>query len=192
MNCPQLLKDLKGFRGIWLAFFILGVQGLFVPARAQQSDSAKAHDPRKAALYSAIVPGLGQAYNHKFWKIGVVYGAMGGLTGFLVVSNANMNRYQEALLLRLDGDPNTIDTEFSGLTDGAVRSQRDFYRRNRDISILGLVAVYALQIIDANVDAHLREFKINRDLSLHLEPSLLSVSPNRILPLQGIQISVRF
>lgn len=157
-----------------------------------QNDSLKPHDPKRAAIYSALLPGLGQAYNQKYWKIGVVYGALGGLGGFLYVSNSNMNRYQDALLLRLDGDPNTVDTEFPNLTDGAVRSGRDFHRRNRDISILGLVGVYALQIIDANVDAHLREFKVNKDLSLMWRPAVVPVNGSFGWLGPGIQLSARF
>lgn len=189
-----MLKDsilYKRLPALWL-LLIMACYSEKVQSQNSSNDTIRPHDPRKAALYSAILPGLGQGYNQKYWKIGVVYGALGGLGGFFYVSNSNMNRYQDALLLRLDGDPNTVDTEFPLLSDGAVRGRRDFYRRNRDISILGLVAVYALQIIDANVDAHLREFKLNKDLSLRWGPAIIPYGDVHYLPSQGIQLSVHF
>lgn len=128
-------------------------------------------NPRKALIKSAILPGYGQIYNQKYWKLPIIYGGFAGLGGMLWFNSAQMNRYQNALVYRLDEDPTTIDTEFSGLTLQAVRSNRDFYRRWRDIAIVSMVGLYALQVIDAFVDAHLYEFRVNKDLQLSLYPT---------------------
>ena len=125
--------------------------------------------PSKAAFFSAILPGLGQAYNKKYWKIPIVIGAMTG--GILVYdfNNKQYNRYRDAFKRRLAGFK---DDEFfgSGTTaaisdDGLIRAQRQF-RRNRDVATLVTVAIYALNIIDANVDAHLLQFNVDENLAI--------------------------
>lgn len=125
--------------------------------------------PSKAAFFSAILPGLGQAYNKKYWKIPIVIGAMTG--GILVYdfNNKQYNRYRDAFKRRLAG---FTDDEFfgSGTTaiisnDGLIRAQRQF-RRNRDVATLVTVAIYALNIIDANVDAHLLQFNVDENLAI--------------------------
>ncbi|WP_299118135.1 DUF5683 domain-containing protein [uncultured Winogradskyella sp.] len=125
--------------------------------------------PSKAAFYSAILPGLGQAYNKKYWKIPIV---LGGITGGILVydfNNRQYNRYRDAFKRRLAG---FRDDEFygTGLTpvisdDGLIRAQRQF-RRNRDIATLITVGIYVLNIIDANVDAHLLQFNVDENLAM--------------------------
>ena len=133
-------------------------------------DSNEVHSPKKATIMSAIVPGLGQIYNEKYWKTGVIY-VSAGLLGYLYRLNTDsMDSYQQALDVRIDGDPNTTDNKYPFFTDAKVTSERDYYRNNRDRIIIGMVALYALQIIDANVDAHLKEFEINEDLVLNVDP----------------------
>ncbi|MBT8245507.1 MAG: hypothetical protein HKP48_11550 [Winogradskyella sp.] len=125
--------------------------------------------PSKAAFYSAILPGLGQAYNKKYWKVPIVLGAI--TTGVLVYdfNNNQYNRYRDAFKRRLAG---FTDDEFfgSGTTplisnDGLIRAQRQF-RRNRDIATLVTVGIYVLNIIDANVDAHLLQFNVDENLAM--------------------------
>ena len=125
--------------------------------------------PSKAAFYSAILPGLGQAYNKKYWKIPIVVGAI--TTGIVVhdFNNKQYNRYRNAFKRRLAG---FSDDEFygSGSTptisdDALIRAQRQF-RRNRDIATLVTVGIYVLNIIDANVDAHLLQFNVDENLAM--------------------------
>ncbi|TCK66700.1 hypothetical protein DFQ05_1974 [Winogradskyella wandonensis] len=125
--------------------------------------------PSKAAFYSAILPGLGQAYNKKYWKIPIV---LGGLTGGILVydfNNKQYNRYRDAFKRRLAG---FTDDEFFGTgttpfisDDALIRAQRQF-RRNRDIAMLVTIGIYALNIIDANVDAHLLQFNVDENLAM--------------------------
>lgn len=124
--------------------------------------------PSKAAFYSAILPGLGQVYNKRYWKVPIVIGAITG--GILVYdfNNKEYNRYRDAFKRRLAG---FTDDEFFGngaeptiSNDGLIRAQRQF-RRNRDIATLVTVAIYVLNIIDANVDAHLLQFNVDENLA---------------------------
>lgn len=118
--------------------------------------------PSKAAFYSAVLPGLGQAYNKKYWKIPIVYGAIGTSMYFYLDNNKKYNSYRDAYKRRLAGFE---DDQYQYLDDDRlIRAQR-FYQRNRDLSLLVTVAFYVLNIVDANVDAHLIQFNVNDKLS---------------------------
>jgi nitrogen fixation-related uncharacterized protein len=119
--------------------------------------------PSKAAFYSAVLPGLGQAYNKKYWKIPIVYAAIGTGIYFYVTNNNQYNDVRDAYKRRLAG---FTDDEFQGLLtdDGLLEAQKTL-RRNKELSLLITFGLYALNIIDANVDAHLMQFNVNDDLS---------------------------
>jgi hypothetical protein len=120
--------------------------------------------PSKAAFYSAILPGLGQAYNKRYWKIPLVWGAIGTGIYFYVSNDRQFGRYRDAYKRRLAGFQ---DDEFFGVVsdDGLIRAQEQF-RRNKEVSLLVTIGLYALNIIDANVDAHLLQFNVDENLSL--------------------------
>lgn len=124
--------------------------------------------PARAAFYSAVLPGLGQAYNGKYWKVPVVYGALGIGVYFYLENDRHYDRYRDAYKSRLAGQTTDEFTDESGTplisTNGLIEAQR-FYQRNKEISILVTVGLYALNIIDANVDAHLQQFDVSEDLS---------------------------
>ena len=131
--------------------------------------------PSKAAFYSAILPGLGQAYNKKYWKIPIVYAALGTGIYFYIDNNNEYNRYRDAYKRRLAGfsDDEFWGTDLDGnalgtpniSNDGLIRAQRTL-RRNREISILVTLGIYALNIIDANVDAHLLQYNVDENLAV--------------------------
>ena len=130
--------------------------------------------PAKAAFYSAVLPGLGQAYNKKYWKIPIVYAALGTGVYFFINNNKEYNRYRDAYKSRLAGFKNDefyLDFEGNQRTspritdDGLLRAQK-FYRQNKELSLLITAGIYALNIIDANVDAHLMQYNIDENLSL--------------------------
>lgn len=144
--------------------------------------------PAKAAFYSAILPGLGQAYNKKYWKIPIVWGAIGTGIYFYVTNDKEYNRYRDAYRSRLAGFKNDefyLDSNGNELTsprvttDGLQRGQ-EFYRRNKQVSLLVTLGMYALNIIDANVDAHLMQFNVDENLSLapHYEFNEFDASSN--------------
>lgn len=119
--------------------------------------------PAKAAFYSAVLPGLGQAYNGRYWKIPIVYGGLGVGIYFYIKNDDQWNRYRDAYKARLAGR----EDEFMGRlsTDALIRAQ-EVYRKNKEISILVTAGIYVLNIIDANVDAHLQQFNVSEDLTL--------------------------
>lgn len=120
--------------------------------------------PAKAAFYSAVLPGLGQAYNKKYWKIPLVYGAMGTSLYYYSWNNRKYNQYRNAYKNRLAG---YTDDKFQYLDDARLIQAQRFHQRNRDISLLLTVGFYILNIVDANVDAHLLQFNVNDNLSLN-------------------------
>ncbi|WP_179336266.1 DUF5683 domain-containing protein [Winogradskyella costae] len=120
--------------------------------------------PSKAAFYSAVLPGLGQAYNKKYWKIPIVWGAIGTGVYFFVSNDKQFDRYRDAYKSRLAGF--TSDEFYGSISDdGLIRAQEQF-RRNKEMSILITLGLYALNIIDANIDAHLLQFNVDPNLSL--------------------------
>ncbi|WP_179348672.1 DUF5683 domain-containing protein [Winogradskyella pacifica] len=119
--------------------------------------------PSKAAFYSAVLPGLGQAYNKKYWKIPIVWGAIGTGVYFFVRNDKQFDRYRDAYKSRLAGY--TTDEFYGSISDdGLIRAQEQF-RRNKEMSVLITLGLYALNIIDANIDAHLLQFNVDENLS---------------------------
>ena len=132
--------------------------------------------PATAAFYSAVLPGLGQAYNKKYWKIPIVYAAIGTGVYFVVDNQKEYDRYQTAYKQRISGRPD----EFDGTGDnpniseaGLIRAQ-EVLKKNRDLALFITIGLYALNIIEANVDAHLDDKAFNRNLSwkpsLYIDP----------------------
>jgi hypothetical protein len=123
-----------------------------------------ANAPAKAAFFSAILPGLGQAYNKSYWKIPLVYAGLGTTLFFYFDNNSKYNDYRDAYKRRLAGYED--DQFFGFLTDeNLIQGQKQF-REFRDISLLLSIGMYILNIIDANVEAHLNQFSITEDLTL--------------------------
>jgi len=158
---------------------------------ARKKDSIKSTDSvtspvnhaRKAALRSAILPGWGQAYNKKYWKIPIVYAAL-GTTGYIFADNIKTYReYRFAYAARIKADPNYTRTPDSTdynklkqiykiISPESIKSARDEFRRYIDYSVLFFIVFWGLNVVDATVDAHLREFDISPDLSLKIKPSV--------------------
>ncbi|MES2863429.1 MAG: DUF5683 domain-containing protein [Bacteroidota bacterium] len=124
--------------------------------------------PAKAAFYSAILPGLGQAYNKRYWKIPLVYAALGAGTYFIIDNNKKFNLYRDEYKKRLanGGVADTSDPNFGKLSNESIIRGQKFFQKNRDLSVLITAGLYILNIVDANVDAHLLQFNVNDDLSL--------------------------
>lgn len=123
---------------------------------------------RKATIMSTIVPGLGQAYNKKYWKMPIIYAALGGLGYWGITNHREYKYYSDNLRNEADNDPTTINaTRYS---QSQLTSEKNYYKKFRDIAIVAGAVVYALNIIDANVDAHLKTFDVSDDLSLKIKP----------------------
>lgn len=149
-------------------------------------DSVKVHSPKRAAIYSAVLPGLGQAYNKKYWKIPLVYVGFGTIGYFIGWNNRNYNTYKFAYRDLTDSDPATdsyLDIEASQYYDldnpteyenfkSGLYKQQEYFRRNRDLLIISIVGFYGLNIIDASVDAHFFDFDISEDLTMNWQPTV--------------------
>lgn len=166
-----------------LCFLVFGMLILFsIQASAQSKDSLKLskpkadsilfHSPKKAAIFSAILPGLGQAYNRKYWKIPILYGGFAGLGYIAIFNNKGYNKYKEALYIRSDGKEETIDPYVEQYSDENLSLLVDIYRRDRDLTMFGLFALYMLNVIDATVDAHLFNFDVGDKLSINWTPQM--------------------
>jgi hypothetical protein len=131
-------------------------------------------DPRKALLFAAIVPGLGQIYNKKYWKVPLVYGGIIGFAYGVNFYQEGYNKYKLELYDNLekgltnDGDIDTADNDI--YSTGQYRKLVDQYKRQRDFMMILLAGMYLLQIIDAHVDAHLKEFDLNPNLQVSVQP----------------------
>jgi hypothetical protein len=171
---------------ISLLFFLIGTVSLFAQAKKDTvlvvKDTTKLQEidpltPAKAAFYSAILPGLGQAYNKKYWKIPLVYGAIGTSLYFYIDNNKKYHDYRDAYKRRLEG---YNDDDYQFLDESRLIAGQKFYQRNRDLSALFVVGFYVLNIIDANVDAALIQFNVNERLSVRPEiyPADVTFKPN--------------
>ena len=166
-------------------FFLFGNQLIFsqqIGNAIKAKDSLKLKEidplrPTKAAFYSAIVPGLGQAYNKKYWKIPIVYGAIGASLYFYISNNKKYHSYRDAYKRRLLG---FTDDQYIYLDNSRLIAGQRFYQRNRDLSLLVCVGFYILNIVDANVDAHLTQFNVSDKLSFQpvVYPNEINYAPN--------------
>ncbi|MBS1947833.1 MAG: hypothetical protein JST47_08700 [Bacteroidetes bacterium] len=148
----------------------------------------KKHDPNKATVYSAIFPGLGQVYNKKYWKLPIVYAAVGIPVYTFFYNRSWYNKTKYALAVVANGSYNNPDSlgrvdpkllyfvQVQDATD--LIKYRDEFRKDEDYSVLFFLLFYALQIVDATVDAHLKDFNVNNDLSFHIKPNAYAASGN--------------
>ena len=175
-----------------------------VPAEVEQQKTFSP-SPRAAVLW-AIIPGGGQVYNRKYWKVPIIIGGMTALYYAISWNNNNLLEYAKAYSDIKSADPMTNDSWIAFVPAGAdpnsyrtngsfqetLRHGRDFYRRNRDLSIIVAVGVYALSIVDAYVDAELAHFDISPDLTLRATPSYI---PSTTFPSSGgpaVQVALSF
>jgi hypothetical protein len=156
-------------------------------------DSIPPHSAHKASIYSLVLPGLGQAYNKKYWKIPVIYAGFGVLAYNINSNNVETKKFTEAYRYRINGDTFAIDNEYvtrySNVND--LLRGRDFYRRRVELSIIFTAAWYLLNVVDAAVDAHFFDYDISEDLSLNIQPIIIR-SPEKPLGTGGIQLSINF
>lgn len=164
----------------------------------------KTHLPRKATIFSAVLPGLGQIYNRKYWKVPFVYGGFGALGYFIHKNQSMLNMVTQGYYDISDKNPETKSyeniKELKGRdwnsssvikdTQSVLRQSIDGYRRQRDLVIIGTVGFYLFNILDANVNAHLIDFDISEDLTIVMVP--FSVDPYTSLPVPGLSLTFNF
>lgn len=132
------------------------------------------HSPRKATIRSALIPGWGQIYNKKYWKVPIVYGALGTCVGIFLYNRTEYIDARDAYRFKLDNDPSNdalIKPRFRPVDPEAIRRYRNDVRQNVDYSVLFFLICWGLNVVDATVDGHLKTFEVNDNLSLHVKPS---------------------
>ncbi|MFX0558358.1 DUF5683 domain-containing protein [Maribacter sp. CXY002] len=156
--------------------------------------------PSKAAFYSAIMPGLGQIYNKRYWKVPIVYGVIGGSIYAYTWNNDNYKRFRTAFKRRQAG---FTDDEFYDINGDNVpgqepdldaddlENQQERFQEDRDLWLVISIAMYALNIVDANVDAHLKQFNIDDNLAIDFEP-YLDLNPITNDPNYGMALTIKF
>jgi hypothetical protein len=145
-------------------------------SKIQQKSLESDHSPKKALLMAALLPGSGQAYNRKYWKIPIVYTGYVAAGYFFSVNQKSYKDSKRNYIFEIDGIDSTVNQ--SGKSKAELLADIDSYRRFRDISVLALLAWHGLTIIDANVDAHFFNWDVNEDLSLYLRPRALWLDRN--------------
>jgi hypothetical protein len=169
-------ESLQYFAIVKRVFFTVVCMAFFLPATAfadsGNTDSLSQVAKRranKAALMSAILPGSGQVMNKKYWKVPIIYGGGFAIAYFVKTNNDEYHNFQDALIYRSDNDPATVD-DYPFFTADDLKTRRDYYRRNRDLSYIFAGLLYTLNIIDAYVDSQLMDFDVSDNLSLKLNP----------------------
>lgn len=172
------------------------------PASAQESSDTSAseadtiiytHSPKKATVFSAVLPGLGQVYNKKVWKVPIIYAGFGALGYFVSFNNRYYKKFKSAYQMRLNNDPNfnNVYPEYSYLTDQSLQLAMNTYRRWRDMNAMGFIALYVLQVIDANVDANFFYYDISKDITLKVSPGVVG-NDNLLGYAVGLKINLHF
>jgi len=150
------------------------------------------YDPQRALLLAAVVPGLGQIYNKKYWKLPLVYGGFFAIGYGFNSYNNFYQQYKKELFYNLENgyEQDNESRPGSNITTGTYRTAVDFYRNKRDLMAMLMVGMYLLQIIDAHVDAHLKEFDLNPNLQVSIQPS---ITQNDLIGKQsGVSVIIKF
>ncbi|EJL74320.1 DUF5683 domain-containing protein [Chryseobacterium populi] len=147
-------------------------------------------NPTKAGLYSAVLPGLGQYYNKKYWKIPIVWGAVGAGVGIAMWNDKQYKKYREYYIAKLNGTPNEFIDSRPWLDKVALGNVQDRAKRQRDYAIAITGLIYILNIVDAVVDAHLYESRHDPDLTF--SPAVIQDEFGTAPPKTGLSLSYRF
>ena len=165
----------------WLVLFVFLAFTGYSQSDSLVQDSIKPHSFKKAMLFSAIVPGAGQVYNHiampkgkkkAYWKVPLIYAGLGVTTYFAISNNILKNKLRTEYDYRQDN--NGLVQNFTDYDDNALLTLYTQHRNRRDLAILGIGLVYILNIVDAGVEAHFVNFNVSKDLSLNISPVILS------------------
>lgn len=182
-----------------IAFYLLGlvivipIMGYGQEMPLKEQPKPVTHSVSKAAIYSAVLPGLGQAYNKKYWKIPVIYAGFGVIGYFVYSNNTEYKEFKEAYLYVANGQTEPTDNPYvTKYTQDQLKEAMEFYRRNRDLSIIIGGLWYTLNILEAYVDAHFFDYDISEDLTMKISPSAINSSNTAFKPAPGFKISLKF
>jgi hypothetical protein len=213
----SFLLRARGLCFIFMLFQLLGFSSL---NNASAQDTAtksldslslttkpKIHSPRKATIFALVLPGLGQAYNHKYWKIPIVYAAFGGCIYFIQTNTKLYNEFKDAydyvavtsktiypptpvnIFHPIPDPPNQWVAKYE---EENLKTGRDFYRRRLEVSYIATGVCYILSVVDAVVDAHFFDYDIGEDLTLNVKPWVPELGVNQANRVSGVTLSFRF
>jgi hypothetical protein len=158
------------------------------------------HDPHKAVIRSLIIPGWGQLYNHRWWKLPIVYGGLGLLADVVIFNQNYYSQFLKEAKLRERGIVNTAanNPTFAQISDPDIVSNTDLYRRNRDLGILGFIGGWGIQMVDAYIDAKfIRSYTMDNNLSFKVSPGVIGQpvyafnTPSTFIPAIKITFTLR-
>ncbi len=215
----KYLSNIVFWHVITLTVFVCFANSVIAQSNNEADTTVILHSPKKAT-YLALIPGLGQIYNKKYWKLPIVYAGFAATGYFAITNRTEYLKFNDAYICRADGYQNSLITTYDPSTGAFVtsvndlkcsdlsrkynadqlKSFRDYYRRNMELSYIVMGAWYVLQILDAAVDAHLYYWEVNDDISLMIEPTILQIptQSQQILPVvgkirrSGLKITVSF
>ena len=141
---------------------------LFLGSSTILAQESKRKIPKKAGIYSAIIPGAGQVYTKKYWKVPIIYAGLITSAYYIKESHDLYDMYKQTYLNRLDG--NSTDEFSTEYSNANLLTLTQYYRRNREVSVLLFTLTYVLNIVDASVSAHLFDYDVHEDISFHLQP----------------------
>ena len=180
----------KSYRTLLIGTAVASYMGFLVDGIVNHPDNKS--DIQKATTLSFVCPGAGQIYNGSYWKVPIVIAGMASMVYVIDWNQRGYVRFRTAYDLATDGDDTTIG-EFPGTSEESLRSIRNSYRRNRDLAIIGTVAVYLVQVADAHIDAHMQAFDISDNLTMKIEPCITqSVTPSGISNNLGFNLTMSF
>lgn len=169
----------------------------FGSLKAQQSDTVSVadtllrHSPAKATFFSMALPGLGQAYNKKYWKVPLAWAAIATPLYFALDQRSKFEDFKSAYAKRVDDNPESVDTKYINVySNENLLSLIDFHRKNRDLLFVLTGVGYALNILDAAVDAHLFYFDVGDDLTADIRPTFQYAGPRLMVP--SVTLSLKF
>lgn len=178
-----------------VAFSTVSFYSLSQEDSTLMQDTIPVHSPRKAAILSAALPGAGQIYNHRampkgkkkaWWKVPLIYAGLGASGFFIVDNHRTVLELRDQYNIIQDGGTATGIYSIYGTDQTAILSLHDQFARWRDFSILGFAAIYAIQVIDATIEAHFLNFDVSEDLSLRFSPTLMNTQS------VGLKLSLNF
>lgn len=180
----------KSYRTMFFGAALVSYMGFLADGVINHPEDG--NDIRKATTLSMVFPGAGQIYNGSYWKVPIVVVGAASMAYVIDWNQRGYTRFKLAYDLATDGDDATVG-EFPNTSEESLRSIRNSYRRNRDLAIIGAVAVYLVQVADAHIDAHMQAYDISDHLSMKIEPQITqTMSPSGMTNNFGFNLTMNF
>lgn len=161
------------------------------PLNQQPED--RVHAPTRAAMLSAVLPGMGQVYNGRWWKVPIIYAGFGAVAYAVNFNNTEYQFWRNIFIAKIGDNPNLVDP-YPQIPQRNVERAMNYYRRNLELSYIAGAALYLLNILEASVDAHLLDFDVGEELSLRITPDVTPMQNMGLKnsPAAGVRFTLRF